>query len=188
MKKTSWKSKMIAALAAAALVVLGTACTSGEQDQENPAVPADNMRAHVEGGEHVQGEEIHASGAEEEHAGEHGEAAEHRSREEEESGEKLSLTDTFDHVRNGVRLVLAFHNASSAFIGSVENVTEKTIKNVRVEVHLSNGKELGPTEPRDLAPGEKAGIRIDAAGQVFEWWKAHAESGSSEHGRTSSSN
>ena len=98
----------------------------------------------------------------------------------EESGEKLALTDIYDHVRKGVRLVLAFHNASSSFIGSVENVTDKTIKKVRVEVHLSNGVELDPTERMDLAPGEKAGVKLEAKGHVFEWWKAHAESGSDE--------
>jgi hypothetical protein len=98
----------------------------------------------------------------------------------EESGEKLALTDTYNHVRKGVRLVLAFHNASSSFIGSVENVTDKTIKKVRVEVHLSTGVELGPTDRMDLAPGEKAGVKLEAKGHVFEWWKAHAESGSDE--------
>jgi len=100
--------------------------------------------------------------------------------EEEESGKKLSPTETYDHVHNGVRLILAFHNASSSFIGSVENTTDKTVKSVRVEVHLSNGTELGPTESMDLAPGEKAGIKLEAVGQVFTWWKAHLETGSDE--------
>jgi len=119
------------------------------------------------------GQEKTATQAKEAH--EHGE-------EGEESGEKLALTDIYDHVHKGVRLVLAFHNASSSFIGSVENVTDKTIKKVRVEVHLSTGVELGPTERMDLAPGEKAGVKLEAKGHVFEWWKAHAESGSGEQG------
>lgn len=101
--------------------------------------------------------------------------------ETEESGKKLSPTETYDQVHKGVRLILAFHNASSSFIGSVENVTEKTVKAVRVEVHLSNGTELSTTEPMNLAPGEKAGIKLEAEGQVFTWWKAHAETGSDEH-------
>jgi hypothetical protein len=96
----------------------------------------------------------------------------------EESGRALGLDETYDQVHNGVRLILAYHRASFSFIGSVENVTDKTIKKVRVEVHLSNGTELDPTEPRDLAAGEKTGLKIDATGQVFEWWKAHAESDS----------
>ena len=96
--------------------------------------------------------------------------------EEEESGEKLALTDTYDQVHHGIRLVLAYHRASFSFLGSVENVTDKPIKKVRVEVHLSTGAELGPKEPMDLAPGEKSGIKIDATGHVFDWWTTHAES------------
>jgi len=96
----------------------------------------------------------------------------------EESGKALGLDETYDQVHNGIRLILAYNRASFSFIGSVENVTGKTIKKVRVEVHLSNGTELDPTEPRDLAPNEKSGVKIDAAGQVFDWWKVHAESDS----------
>ena len=48
---------------------------------------------------------------------------------------------------------------------------------VTVEVHLSNGTELGPTERNDLAPGEKIAVKLSAEGQDFDWWKAHAESG-----------
>lgn len=100
--------------------------------------------------------------------------------EEEESGKKLSPTETYDHVHKGVRSVLAFHNASSSFLGSLENTTNKTIKSVCVGILLSNGTELGPTEPMDLAAGEKAGIKLEAVGQVFTWWKPHIETGSDE--------
>jgi hypothetical protein len=96
----------------------------------------------------------------------------------EESGKTFGLDEICDQVHKGVRLILAYHRASFSFIGSIENVTDKTTKKVRVEVHLSNGTELDPTEPKDLAPGEKSGVKIEATGQVFEWWKAHAESGS----------
>ena len=41
---------------------------------------------------------------------------------------------------------------------------------------LSDGTELGPTEPMNLAPDEKAGIKIDATGHVFEWWTTYVES------------
>jgi hypothetical protein len=102
----------------------------------------------------------------------------------EQEGEKLALTHTYDSVQKGLRLVLAYHNASSSFVGSVENTTDKTIKDVRVEVHLSTGVELGPTERIDLAPGEKAGVKLEAKGHVFEWWKAHPETGSGKHGHS----
>ena len=51
-----------------------------------------------------------------------------------------------------------------------------------IEVHLSNGKELGPTAAADLAPGAKRAIKLDAAGHEFERWTAHPEVGRNEHG------
>ena len=98
----------------------------------------------------------------------------------EESGQQLILNETYDNIRKGVRLVLSFDKKSSSFVGTVENVTNETIKSVRVEVHLSNGTELGPTKPVDLASGEKADVKLSAEGQSFEWWKAHPEAGSVE--------
>ncbi len=120
--------------------------------------------------EHEQGEEAG-------HEHEKGEHAE----EGEEAGPRIAKDGTHDEVRKGVRLILSFDKDSSSFIGTVENVTEKAISRVRVEVHLSNGKELGPTEPIDLAPGKKADVKLSAEGQSFNWWKAHAEAGTSEH-------
>jgi len=121
------------------------------------------------GQEHEQGE----------HAGE-GEKGEHTS-EGEESGPRISKDGIHDEVRKGARLILSFDNESSSFIGTVENITEKTLSRVRIEVHLSNGTELGPTEPIDLAPGKKVDVELSAEGQSFNWWKAHAEVGESEH-------
>ena len=139
-------------------------------------------KAHIEKGPSTHSEDTQG-GEEHEQAGgvRQEREKEKQGGEEEESGEKFSPTDTCDQVHRGVRLTLAYHKASSSFIGSVENVTNKIIKSVRVEVHLSNGTELGPTEPINLAPDEKTGIKIDAAGQVFEWWTAHAESGKGGH-------
>lgn len=99
----------------------------------------------------------------------------------EESGTRLAVSDTYDSVRNGVRLILNYDNPASSFIGTVENVTEKTIKSVRVEVHLSNGIELGPTKPIDLTSGQKEEVKLSAEEQTFNWWKAHPEAGEGEH-------
>lgn len=94
---------------------------------------------------------------------------------EEEPDIRLALTDTFDTVRKGVRLILSYDKASSSFIVTVENVSSEKVHAVRVEVHLSNAVELGPTTPEDLAPGGKSNIKLSATGQSFTWWKAHAE-------------
>ena len=59
---------------------------------------------------------------------------------------------------------------------------------VRVEVHLSNGVELGPTTPIDLAPGQQIPVELIAEGPPFDKWAAHPEVGGSggegggEHG------
>ena len=97
----------------------------------------------------------------------------------EESVTQYGLGDTFDMVRAGARLVLQYDAATQAFKGSVTNTTGSTLSRVRVEVHLSNGMELGPTTPRDLAPGKTIPITLDATGQTFATWSAHPEVGGS---------
>lgn len=101
---------------------------------------------------------------------------------DEESNVELTLTDTYDKVRNGARLILKYDTQSNAFKGTVENTTDETLKRVRVEVHLSNGRELGPTTPGDLAPGEKREILLTATSTNFDKWTAHPEVGEGEHG------
>ena len=101
----------------------------------------------------------------------------------EESGTTYALDETFDTVRNGVRLVMSWDAAANAFVGTVENTTDATIPAVRVEVHLSNGVELGPTPRADLAPGETRAVELSAAGVTgFDGWTPHAEMGAGDTG------
>ena len=110
--------------------------------------------------------------------GSHSEAGEHGAGEGgEESGTRLALNETYDDVRAGARLILAYDSTASAFTGTVENTTSATLRRVRVEVHLSNGTELGPTTPVDLAPGQVADVVLPATGQSFTSWSAHPEVG-----------
>lgn len=95
----------------------------------------------------------------------------------EESNTQYGITDSFDETRSGARLLLLYDPNTSSFVGSVENTTGNILKNVRVEVHLSNGTELGPTTPRDLSPSESMKIELDATGQAFDTWSAHPEVG-----------
>ena len=106
----------------------------------------------------------------------------HTAEEGEESGTELALNETYDKVRNGARLILAYNAQSNSFEGTVENTTAETLKRVRVEVHLSNGKELGPTPSADLAPGEKRDVQLIATSTDFDGWTAHPEVGEDEHG------
>ena len=100
----------------------------------------------------------------------------------EEPGTRFAIDETCDVVRKGVRLILAYDSTSAAFTGTVENITDQTVPTVRVEVHLSNGMELGPTPRNDLKPGTKLAVKLSSEDQTFEWWKAHAETGAAEHG------
>ena len=122
-------------------------------------------------------------GGEEGHGGHDRDGREHHGEEGEESGTELTLDESYDDVRNGARLVLTYDAQTNSFNGTVENTTEEKLERVRVEVHLSNGKELGPTTPADLGPGEKRDVKLSATSNDFDGWTAHPEVGGSEHGR-----
>ena len=126
-----------------------------------------------ESGEHDEGSESgeHAEGSE---SGEHDDGEE-SGEDGEESGTQYAPDETFDEARAGARLVLSYDSASNAFTGTVENTTGDTLRRVRVEVHLSNGIELGPTTPVDLTPGQMTEVTLPATSQPFISWSAHPE-------------
>ena len=96
---------------------------------------------------------------------------------DEESGQQFTKDETYDMMRNGARLILNYDPNANAFTGTVENTTNGTLSRVRVEVHLSNGTELGPTTPKNLKPGEKINVTLNAQGENFNMWSAHPEVG-----------
>ncbi len=153
----------------------------GEHDDEasEPGEPG-------ESGEHTADSETSKPGDE---SSEPGEAGETGGGEGEESGTQYARGDTFDQIRAGARLILTYDPAAGAFTGTVENTTTATLRKVRIEVHLSNGIELGPTTPTDLPPGRTIPITLPAGSQPFTTWSAHPEvgpSGTSESGETGS--
>ena len=105
----------------------------------------------------------------------------HGEGEGEVSGIKLAIDDVYDEVRKGTHLQLIFDIEASAFVGTVENVSDQLLDRVRIEVHLSNGTELGPTTQVELKPGEKREINLNAGDNSFETWSTHSEVGSGEH-------
>ena len=128
---------------------------------------------HGDSSESGEGSGEHGSGSE---SSEHGNGSE-ASEGGEESGTQFSLGETFDQIRAGARLILSYDSSANAFTGTVENTTRDTLNRVRVEVHLSNGIELGPTTPIDLAPGQTADITLPASSDPFISWSAHPEVG-----------
>ena len=123
--------------------------------------------------------------------GEHGPGGESGSESAEAGGEEgsganaLAPDATFDSVRSGARLTLNYDAARNSFNGTVENTTEGVLYRVRIEVHLSNGEELGPTTPTDMAPGEVVAIHLPATPASFTGWTAHAEVGAGGEGSES---
>ena len=99
---------------------------------------------------------------------------------EEGSGAMLAPADTFDTVRAGARLIMNYDAASNSFLGTVENTTAGPLTRVRVEVHLSNGTELGPTNPVDLGPGQILSITLPSTQAPFNGWVPHVEVGGGE--------
>ncbi len=168
-RKTALRAALIGPLAAAMLaagVLTGCVGNNGIMDgrEASAAAPAQEISRGESPGEHGVGGE---SGSEIGGAGS-----------EEASGATLAPGDTFDAVRGGARLVLNYDAANNSFNGTVENTTGNDLGQVRIEVHLSNGAELGPTAPVDLAPGEVMSVNLPATQETFTGWIAHAEVGS----------
>ena len=106
--------------------------------------------------------------------GEHGGSG----REGEEGGAYLpKMTKQNKLFANGARLVLEFDPRTQVFVGSVTNATARTLPQVRVEVHLDNGTELGPTNRIDVAPGQTVPVELGAFGNAFSSWVSHPEAG-----------
>ncbi|MCE2470831.1 MAG: hypothetical protein J4G18_02835, partial [Anaerolineae bacterium] len=86
----------------------------------------------------------------------------------------------YDVTRNGARLVMRYDEANNRFVGKVANMSKATLTRVRVEIHLSNGVELGPTTPTDVPAGHLLSVTLPATDQPFDSWTPHAEVGMSE--------
>ena len=96
---------------------------------------------------------------------------------DEESAQQFGVDETYDYTRSGARLILSYDSATNSFSGTVENTTSETLAQVRVEVHLSNGTELGPTPPVTWRPGKTIAITLEATSEPFATWSAHPEVG-----------
>lgn len=110
------------------------------------------------------------------------EAGEGQAGESEESATRYGLSDTAEAGRSGVELVIRFDSGRRVFAGTVRNTTSATVRQVRVEVHLSSGVELGPTPGVDLRPGQTAPVELRSGSQEFNEFSTHVEIGAGEHG------
>ena len=144
-------------------------------------------RGHREGGERGHregGERGHREGGERGHRedGERGHA-EGNERSETKPGARIAKgTKHALKYKNGAKLTLQYNPATQAFVGNVTNTTKKTMSDVRVEIHLSNGVELGPTKRTSVEAGKNISVELGAFGQNFSHWTTHPEAGNeAEH-------
>ena len=183
-KKLMTKKILIGPVAGAILsagILIGCAVDTGSEGREDGPegvtisrdIGGESKGEHGSGGEGAGAESGRESGSES------------GSSEEGSGAGMLAPDETFDTVRGGARLILNYDPTSNAFTGSVENTTNNTLTNVRIEVHLSNGTELGPTTPVDMAPGETIAINMPSTPESFTGWTPHAEVGSGEGGSES---
>ena len=128
----------------------------------------------VEGAGEHSGREGRAEGGERDDL-EH--RASRREGDEEEGAYLPKMTKQDKLFANGARLVLEFDPATQVFVGSVTNSTARPLPQVRVEVHLDNGTELGPTRRVDVGPGETVPVELGAFGNDFNAWVSHPETG-----------
>ena len=82
-----------------------------------------------------------------------------------------------ERFTNGARLILQFNPNTQVFVGSVTNTTTQTLSQVRVEIHLDNGTELGPTRRIDVLPGRTIPVELGTFGNDFSSWVSHPEAG-----------
>jgi len=94
-----------------------------------------------------------------------------------EGGKRWDRDETATVTRSGVKLLIRYHSSAEQFRGTMTNTTNSSVSGARVEVHLSNGKELGPTPKTTLAGGESKDVTLDASGQQFSWFSVHIELG-----------
>ncbi len=192
-KRLMTKKILLAVLGAILSAVIINGCTvdtglgdGRDSDRATVSQGISEREGGESGGEHSGGREGNEAGGEgSEGSGEHGSGGESGSESavggnEEGSANMLAPDETFDEVRGGARLVLSYDAVSNSFKGTVENTTNGVLDKVRIEVHLSNGTELGPTTPTDMAPGEAAPINLPATPAAFTGWIAHAEVGGGE--------
>ena len=173
----------LALAAAVGLALLLSSC-SGGHDSDSREHGISESERDAGSGEHGSSE----SNGHDSESGEHGSSESERDDGDEESGTQFAKDSVYDETRSGARLILSYDADADAFVGTVENTTADTLSQVRVEVHLSNGVELGPTTPEDLPPGGITEIILSAEGEEFESWSAHPEVGRDEHGSSGEGN
>ena len=95
----------------------------------------------------------------------------------EESATQYALDQTFDQVRNARAPDSVIRLECQRFQRDGREHNRGDAERRPCRGASSNGIELGPTTPLDLAPGQTHGIALPASDESFESWSAHPEVG-----------
>ena len=146
---------LISLLVGVTLLVALTACVGDEESGEhNEGAETGERSEQSEGGELNENSET-GEHSEQSESGEHsrnGEGGEHSEGSDsdgdgEESGTQYGLTETYDVVRAGARLILSYDTPSNAFTGTVENTTGETLRACASRFISQTGSNSGQRLP-----------------------------------------
>ena len=80
----------------------------------------------------------------------------------EETATQYLKANGYDLTRSGARLILHYDPVTQSYTGTAENTTVMPLRQGRVEVHLSNGVDLGSTQSRNFVPGQRVNVSLPA--------------------------
>jgi hypothetical protein len=83
---------------------------------------------------------------------------------------ELYPNESYDAVRNGAHVNLAYDAEAKAFKGTVRNTTGTAIPRVTITVKLSDGAKLGPAVVEGIQPESEQEIALPAHGDKFAGW------------------
>ena len=86
----------------------------------------------------------------------------------------------------GLKVSMSFDDRINMFKGTVENVTEETITDVRVEVKLDSGWHVGIAARSELKPLESNNISIAGAATPANGWRVVVSTGENKEDEVSS--
>ena len=133
----------------------------------------DSWSAHIEIGQRGSEADEHGTGSE---------------ADVEVAGDIVPKDADYEDDWNGMQIGISYITDHDVFYGVVHNVSDESLLSVRVRVRLSDGIELGPTEPMHLAPDQHEGFGLKVMDEAFDSWNVHVEVGQrgseadSEHG------
>lgn len=82
----------------------------------------------------------------------------------------LTYEEKCDATKLNARLVLEFDKEKKAFVGFLQNTTDKPLNGVSVVIYINNQTQIGPLSAIDLYPNEKMELSFAATYSDTNKW------------------